>query len=60
MGTLKLFMYSRQEAWPRIERFQQPTRSPDSESAPQHSTTAPGWKCSMTYTKGARERVREE
>ena len=29
--------------------FQQPTRSPESESAPQQRTTAPGWKCAITF-----------
>jgi hypothetical protein len=48
IGTPKLLMCSMHAACPRMDRFQQPTRSPDSESAPQHSTTADGWKCSIT------------
>ena len=36
--------------WPRTERLKQPSRSPESESAPQQSTTAPGWKVAITFS----------
>lgn len=37
----------RRHTW--MERLKQPSLSPDSESAPQHMTMAPGWYSSMTW-----------
>ena len=42
IGRANDLMYSITAACPRIERFQQPTRSAERESAPQHMTTTEG------------------
>lgn len=47
--TLNCARNSMQWAWPSRLRLKQPSRSPDSESAPQHITIAVGWKTSITW-----------
>ena len=51
MGTPNLARNSMQPAWPSRLRLKQPSRSPDKESAPPHTTMASGWNTSMTCSQ---------